>query len=226
MKLIAIIPARSNSKRIPNKNLLKINKIPVLKILYQNLKKMKIFKRIILSSDSKKIRNLATKIGYDVVIDRPKKLSMDNTPTNSVVEHSIKKLEKKIDFSHVCCVYPMAILIEKKDIMKSIKILKNKNEIVFPALKYTHPIQRAFKIKDSLVKYNISKKLLSNRTQSFTDYFHDAGQFYIGQKFAWKNYATCKRKSSVISPRVAIDVDTIEDFEILRLKYYLKNKAI
>ena len=43
MKIIAIIPARANSKRILNKNLLKINNVPLLKIIYQNLKKMKIF---------------------------------------------------------------------------------------------------------------------------------------------------------------------------------------
>ena len=37
MKIIAIIPARDNSKRIKNKNLLKINKKPVLKINFTNL---------------------------------------------------------------------------------------------------------------------------------------------------------------------------------------------
>ena len=224
MNLIAIIPARSNSKRIPNKNLLKINTLPILKIVYQNLRKMKIFNKIILSSDSNKIRNLASQIGYDIIINRPKSLSRDNTSTSAVIEHSINELEKEISFSHVCCVYPMAILIEKKDIKKGIKILKNKNEIVFPALKYSHPIQRAFRIKKSFVKYSISKKLLSNKTQLFADYFHDAGQFYVGQKFAWKNFENCKKKSFIISSRIAIDVDNYEDFENLKMKYYLNNK--
>ena len=65
MKIIAIIPARENSKRVPHKNLLKINKRPVLEILYKNLKKMNIFSKIIISTESQKIRKLALNIGYD-----------------------------------------------------------------------------------------------------------------------------------------------------------------
>ena len=56
MKIIAIIPARDNSKRIKNKNLLKINNKPILEINYNNLKKTKIFDKIILSSESNRIQ--------------------------------------------------------------------------------------------------------------------------------------------------------------------------
>ena len=95
MKIIAVIPARGNSKRILNKNLLKINNQYILKILYQNLKNMNIFQSIVLSTDSIKIKKLAKKIGYDFVIDRPKSLSNDNSTTNAVVTHSIDILKKK-----------------------------------------------------------------------------------------------------------------------------------
>ena len=84
MNIIAVIPARGNSKRIVNKNLLKINNQYILEILYQNLKSMNIFQNIILSTDQK-IKKLAKKIGYDLVINRPKSLSSDNSTTNAVV---------------------------------------------------------------------------------------------------------------------------------------------
>ena len=59
----------------------------------------------------------------------------------------------------MCCVYPMAILFKKRDLINAKKIMKGDNEIVFPALKYSHPIQRAFRIKkDSKIKYKLSKK--------------------------------------------------------------------
>ena len=41
-------------------------------------------------------------------------------------------------------------MIKKKDLLKTYKILDYKSEIIFPAIKYKHPIQRAFKIKKNL----------------------------------------------------------------------------
>ncbi len=224
MKIIAIIPARDNSKRIKNKNLLKINSKPILEINYNNLKKTKIFDKIILSSESNRIQKLSKKIGFDLVINRPKNLSKDDTSTASVISHAIKFLEDKIDFTHVCCIYPMAILIGKNDLLKAKQIIKKKNEIVFPALKYSHPIQRAFKInKNSSIKYNISHKLLSRKTQSFSEYFHDAGQFYLGRNYAWKNFKDIKKRCFKIKNDKAIDVDNYDDFEILKAIYNFKS---
>ena len=223
MKIIAIIPAKDNSKRIKNKNLLKINNKPILEINYNNLKKTKIFDKIILSSESNRIQKLSKKIGFDLVINRPKNLSKDDTSTASVISHAIKFLADKIDFTHVCCIYPMAILIGKNDLLKAKQIIKKKNEIVFPALKYSHPIQRAFKInKNSIIKYNISHKLLSRKTQSFSEYFHDAGQFYLGSNYAWKNFIDTKKRCFKIKNDKAIDVDNYDDFEILKAIYNFK----
>ena len=225
MKIIAIIPARDNSKRIKNKNLLKINNKTILEINYSNLKKTKIFHKIILSTESNRIKRLSKEIGFDYVIDRPKNLSKDDTSTASVISHAIKFLADKIDFTHVCCIYPMAILIEKNDLLKAKQIIKKKNEIIFPALKYSHPIQRAFKInKNSNIKYNIPHKLLSRKTQSFSEYFHDAGQFYVGYKSAWKYFNRSKKKCFEIESLRAVDVDNINDFKLLKLLYLSKNK--
>ena len=223
MKIIAIIPARDNSKRIKNKNLLKINNKTILEINYSNLKKTKIFHKIILSTESNRIKRLSKEIGFDYVIDRPKNLSKDDTSTASVISHAIKFLADKIDFTHVCCIYPMAILIGKNDLLKAKQIIKKKNEIVFPALKYSHPIQRSFKInKNSNIKYNISHKLLSRKTQSFSEYFHDAGQFYLGSNYAWKNFIDTKKRCFKIKNDKAIDVDNYDDFEILKAIYNFK----
>ena len=52
-KLIALIPARSGSERIKNKNLIKINGKTLLKISIENAVKSKIFEKIIVSTDSK-----------------------------------------------------------------------------------------------------------------------------------------------------------------------------
>ena len=58
---ICIIPARKNSVRIKNKNLLKISNKSLVEICINVAKKSKLFKEIILSSDSKKILKIGKK---------------------------------------------------------------------------------------------------------------------------------------------------------------------
>ena len=55
MRVIAIIPARLNSKRFPKKLLEKINGIPLILMTYQNLISMNIFDEIIVATDSAEI---------------------------------------------------------------------------------------------------------------------------------------------------------------------------
>ena len=225
MKIIAIIPARDNSKRIKNKNLLKIDNKYVLQINYQNIKKMNLFDKIILSTESLRIKKIAKKINYDFVIDRPKQLAKDHISTTAVISHAIKFLKNKIDFTHVCCVYPMSILIKKEDLFNAKKILKGKNDIAFSGLKYSHPIQRAFKIrKNRSIKYNLQEKFIFKKTQSFSDNFHDAGQFYLGHFNAWNNFSKSRKKCVELPSTRAVDVDNYDDFKLLQANYNYNKK--
>jgi pseudaminic acid cytidylyltransferase len=187
MKILAILPAREKSKRIKNKNLLKIRNKSILQINLNNLRKMKIFDKIIISTESKKIKKLAKKIKFDYIVDRP--------------------------------------LIKKTDLIKAKRILKKKDEIVFASLKYSHPIQRAFRIvKNHKIKYFLNEKQIFKNTQSYNASYHDAGQFYIGHKKAWKNYRKSKKKSLVISNSNAVDVDNYDDFKLLKMIYDFSKK--
>ena len=60
---ICIIPARSGSKRIKNKNIKKINGVPIIAILIKTIIRSKLFKRVIVSTDSKKIASISRKYG-------------------------------------------------------------------------------------------------------------------------------------------------------------------
>ena len=58
---ICIIPARGNSKRIVNKNILNFFGKPIISYQIQIAKKSRLFKKIIVSTDSKKIANISIK---------------------------------------------------------------------------------------------------------------------------------------------------------------------
>ena len=89
-KVLAIIPARGNSKSIKNKNLVKLNKKTLIHHLFDKLKKSKKINQIYCSTDSKKIINHCKKIGLDYEI-RDKKFAKDNSNISDYLYYILKK---------------------------------------------------------------------------------------------------------------------------------------
>ena len=98
---ICIIPARSGSKRIKNKNIRKINNIPMLGTTIQIAKKSKIFKRIIVSTDTEQIAKIAMEYGAEVPYLRSKKLANDFTATYEVLIDIVKKSQAEAIISAI-----------------------------------------------------------------------------------------------------------------------------
>ena len=69
-KIICTKCARGGSKRLKNKNLLLIKKLPLIAHTIQQAKKTKIFDVVSVSSDSKKLLDISRKFGADVLIKR------------------------------------------------------------------------------------------------------------------------------------------------------------
>ena len=79
MIVFGIIPARSGSKGIKDKNIKKINNQTLIEIAYNVCKKSKIFTEITVSTDSKKYLNILKKRGIKISSLRSKKFSEDNS---------------------------------------------------------------------------------------------------------------------------------------------------
>ena len=141
---IAIIPARHGSKRIKNKNIKKFITKPIILHVIDLLKKTKFFDLIVVSSDNKKILNIAERGGANYLINRPKELANDKADTRSVILHSISELEKKFELKKIFCIYPTSVFLTKKNIRKALELEKKTKNFVFSAIQYDHPIQRSF----------------------------------------------------------------------------------
>ena len=95
---ICIIPARGNSKRIRNKNIINFYGKPIIYYSILLAKKSKLFSRIVVSTDDNKIAKIAKKYGAEVPFIRSKKLSNDYVNSTDVVIDTIKKIfSEKID---------------------------------------------------------------------------------------------------------------------------------
>ena len=118
---LAIIPARKSSKRIKNKNIINFFNEPIIVKTLKQIKKTKIFDKIIVTSDSNKILKISKKLGVDTFL-REKKLSGDKVPVLKVIRNVLKNIKYNVDF--VLYFYPTSIFVKKKYISESIEILK------------------------------------------------------------------------------------------------------
>jgi N-acylneuraminate cytidylyltransferase len=92
---IAFIPARSGSKRIPNKNIKMLAGHPLIAYTITVAKQSNIFSRIIVSTDSEEIAEIAKRYGAEVPFLRPKEFATDQSPDIKWLQDILKKLNMK-----------------------------------------------------------------------------------------------------------------------------------
>ncbi len=220
---ICIIPARSGSKRIKNKNIKKFFGKPLIYYSIKLALKSKIFNQVIVSTDSKRIAKIATKLGATVPYLRSKKNSNDKTPINEVLKEVILKLKVKEKF--IFCLYPTAPLLKVQDLKKGLKKINKKYDQIIVISEYASPIQRAFKkIGKSFIKF-IDSKYKFYRSQDLEKTYFDTGTFAIYKNSVILNYENIK------SPKIgyveidkysAVDINDDGDFKYAKLLFSLK----
>ena len=103
---LAIIPARGNSQRIRNKNLIKLNNKPLIYWTIKSAIRSKFISSVCVTSDSEKILNYCKKFDVTTIM-RPKKLSGNIIMPDHAIKHAYLKLKKKYDFySHASTYKP------------------------------------------------------------------------------------------------------------------------
>jgi pseudaminic acid cytidylyltransferase len=214
---IAIIPAISVSKRILNKNVKNFYGKPIIYWTIKNLLKSKLFDRIIVSTDSLRIKKIVNKFNIETPFLRPKNISDDKTSIQKVIIHAIHWLKRNenIEPKYVCCVLPTAIFIDSKTIVNGYNKIKNKKwDFVFSSIRLDNNILRGFvKNADNSIKMLFANNYYK-RTQDLTSCYVDAGQFYWGKLESWKNNSPIfsKKSTIVVFSKTTQDIDTIEDW--------------
>ena len=232
-KTIVIIPARSGSKRIKNKNLNFFFGKPIINYSIDLAKKSKLFDIIHISTDSTECAKLVEKQGLKIDFMRPKSLSSDNTPILDVLKYVVNRYQKsKIKIDTVVLLYACNPLISLIDLNKGMKLLdKYKNKFpVMPVLKFSPSIEWSLNLKKDKLKF-INIKKLNLKTQKLNNYYHDSGSFLIFpikyMKYdSVEDYAN-KFIGFEISKFNSVDIDEKKDLELAKaLFYYKKNKIL
>ena len=220
---LLVIPARSGSKRIKNKNIRAFKGKPIIYYSIKEAVKSNIFSKIHVSTDSKKIKAIAESFGLKVDFLRPKYLAKDKTPTIDVLKYVYKKFKHKSNlFDEIWSLTPCSPLVKSKDLIKSSKILKNnKNKIVISITSYPVPIEWAFYKKKNKL-YPIKKNFYKKKSQDLSTKYHDTGNF-VGIPVSFFKNKEIDFDTNYIGyelPRSrAIDIDTEDDFKLAEILY-------
>ena len=127
-KILCLILAKHNSTGLPGKNTKLFFGKPLLYYSIKAAKESKIFDKIILSTDSIKLKKFALSNGIEVPFLRPKKLATKTSLAKDAIKHAlkwVKKNDKKYDY--VQYLFPSNPLIQALDIQKALKLLRKKS---------------------------------------------------------------------------------------------------
>jgi pseudaminic acid cytidylyltransferase len=225
---VAIIPARGGSKRIPKKNIKPFLGKPIMAYSIETARKCGLFDRIIVSTDSHEVAEVARSFGAEVPFKRPEHLADDFTGTNAVVKHALQWLSASgDDVAFACCIYATAPMLEVSYLTQGYEKLAQTNApFVFSITRFDFPIQRAIKINQSDKVEALYPEAIQMRSQDLEETYHDAGQFYWGREDAFINDVGIYSSGAlpVVLPHYLVqDIDTPEDWIRAELMFKARN---
>jgi N-acylneuraminate cytidylyltransferase len=212
---VAIIPARGGSKRIPRKNLLPFDGVPMIVRSIRTALESGLFDQVVVSTDDAEIADVARTQGAQVPFLRPAELADDFTGTAAVIVHALQQLPA---FDYACCVYATAPLLQAHYLRQGIELLEQHPDksFAFSVCSFGFPVQRALTLDGQGALKALYPEFRHTRSQDLPEAFQDAGQFYWGRSEAWLRGEAVYSPASlpVVLPRHLVqDIDTPEDWK-------------
>ena len=95
--ILGVILARGGSKGIPKKNIFPINGHPLISYTIAAALKSGLLDKVVVSTDSEEIAEIARQYGAEVPFIRPEELAGDEVPSNETLRHAVIESEKVYD---------------------------------------------------------------------------------------------------------------------------------
>ena len=227
-KILALIPARSGSKGIKNKNIKLINGLPLIKYTFNFVNKLDFVDLKVVSSDSKKILTIAEQNKF-IGIKRSKILSGDTVSDYQVIRSVLNNKEiVNNKYDYLIYLQPTSPIREKKDLIFGLnQMIKKKFNSAWSISKIdkkNHPL-KVMNIKNNQLKLFNSKGKNIIARQQLTNIYIRNGVFYIFK------INTLKKKKSIYLDKTLpvvingkiINIDNLKDLNDAK-KLLSKNK--
>jgi len=224
--VLAVIPARGGSRRLPKKNVLPLAGKPLIIWSIEAGLSSKCIDKVIVSSDDKEILNISQKAGADTVM-RPAELATDEASSYSAMEHVIKTIDK--DFDLTIMLQPTSPLRNGKHIDEAFKFLvQRKADAVISVCKAEHsPLWANTLPVDGSMEHFLKDEIKGLRSQDLPVYYRLNGAIYICSTDRFIEEKTFFISNGIFAYRMnhrhSVDIDTITDFQLVEVMLHTDN---
>jgi len=227
-RLLAIIPARGGSKRIPRKNVLDFSGKPLIAWTIESALGSKYIDQVIVSTDDTEIAQISKQYGADVPFMRPNEFSTDEAASKDVVLHVINNL-KVIgqEFDYLILLQPTSPLRTSVHIDEAIEmlVLQQANNIV-SVTRIEHPVEWTNTLPaDYSLHGFISNRYKKCRSQDFPIRYRLNGAIYIVRTdtflFEKEFILNDGAYAYEMLPQDSVDIDRPDDLDYAR---FLKDR--
>lgn len=218
-EVIAIIPARSGSKAVKNKNIKNLCGKPLIAWSIESCFKSKLISKVYVSTDSKRYAQIAKQFGPVEVLLRPKNLSSDYSTDYEMINHAIKNID--YDYKYIAHIRPTTPIRKNKDINLAIKKFVNSN---FTSLRSVHEMSESSyktleiingKLK-SLKNLKLNMDDLNAPRQNFNKTYSPNGVIDLYKKdYIVKNKSLFGDNVKPYKTHYSHEIDNKEDFKYL-----------
>lgn len=220
MSNLAIIPARGGSKGVPKKNIRNFNGLPLIAYTIQAAGNINRIDRLIVSTDSDEIAEVAVRYGAEVPFLRPENLASDTSNTIDVILHAIEFFEEKgTIFDDILLLQPTSPFRDSSDIDNALDIYYSRNceSVISVCEASVHPNLLRLVDEQGIMRDFINLEDRHMRRQDMTKVYQLNGAIYITSVDnikQTKSFYCNKTVPYIMSAEKSLDIDTELDFRI------------
>ena len=217
MKNLAIIPARSGSKGLKDKNIKLLNGKPLMAYSIEAALESKKFDEVMVSTDSPKYADIAKEFGATVPFLRSERTSSDTASSWDMVKEVLSCYEELgKNFDTVCLLQPTSPLRNAVDIQEAYKLYEERASVaVLSVCEMEHTPLWSNVLPDDFSLNGFIRTDLGTRRQDTGTYYRVNGAIYITSVEQLYKDSNLYREGSFtyIMPRErSVDIDTMLDF--------------
>ena len=221
MKLVALLPMKGNSERVPNKNLKDFHGSPLYHKVLETLIKSRFIDKVVINTDSSKIKKDAVENYGEIIkiIDRPLSIQGDFVSMNKIIDFDLHRLKNNLHFLQTHSTNPLlkTTTIDNA-IEKYFEVIENN---IFDSLFSVTRFQTRFYWETGEPVNHDPDELI--RTQDLPVMYEENSNFYIFSKDSF--YANGKKRIGKrpflfeMDKIESVDIDEPEDFIIAKKLY-------